>query len=77
MPGAGAVTIALTLVTGQASGDGLLDARDVSALQLCTNGLGLYGPLCDANANGLCEVADFGVLVAARSGQRAPGCTPP
>lgn len=60
---------------GDADEDGLLDAADVSAMQLCLGGNGACSPRCDADASGACDAGDAPALRAALAGGAAPSCT--
>jgi hypothetical protein len=61
---------------GDLSGNGAVDAGDLSAVQLCLAGAGTCGPLCDADGNSLCEAADLTTLEAALVGAGALVCSP-
>jgi hypothetical protein len=59
---------------GDASGDGLVNAADVSAAQLCDQGLGPCLPTCDADSSGSCSAADIPPLESALRGSGALSC---
>ena len=59
---------------GDLTGDGKVDAGDVSAVQLCLAGVGPCGPLCDADGNTHCQSADLTALAGALSGTQAAIC---
>ncbi len=59
---------------GDASGDGLVNAADVSAAQLCDQGLGPCLPTCDADSSNSCSAADIPPLESALGGSGALSC---
>jgi hypothetical protein len=60
-----------------ASGDGLVNASDVTALQLCLNTAGPCRPLCDADQDGACTASDVTALEQALVGLALPSCLLP
>jgi hypothetical protein len=59
---------------GDANGDGLVNAADISAAQLCDQGLGPCLPTCDADSSGSCSAADISPLESALAGTGALSC---
>jgi len=55
-------------------GDGLVNAADVSAAQLCDQGLGPCLPTCDADSSNSCSAADIPPLESALGGSGALSC---
>jgi hypothetical protein len=62
---------------GDASGDGQVDAADVSAAQLCMLGTGPCLATCDADASGACDAGDPPSLESALAGSGSLGCILP
>jgi hypothetical protein len=59
---------------GDANGDGLVNAADISATQLCDQGLGPCRPTCDADSSGSCSAADIPPLEGALGGTGTLSC---
>jgi hypothetical protein len=57
-----------------ASGDGFVNARDLTAIQLCLQELGSCRALCDGDGDGVCTTADLAALEAALQGGAPPRC---
>jgi hypothetical protein len=62
---------------GDANGDGLVNAADVNATQLCDLLLGACLATCDANGSGSCNAADIPAIESALAGSGALSCTIP
>jgi hypothetical protein len=62
---------------GDATGDGIVDAGDLTAMQLCLGGAGVCSALCDSDGNMLCESADLAALDSALRGATSLSCDVP
>jgi hypothetical protein len=59
---------------GDANGDGLVNAADISATQLCDVVLGPCLPTCDADSSGSCNAADVPPIESALEGTGTLSC---
>jgi hypothetical protein len=51
-----------------------VNARDLTAIQLCLQELGSCRALCDGDGDGVCTTADLAALEAALQGGAPPRC---
>jgi hypothetical protein len=62
---------------GDASGDGLVNASDLTAIQVCLGAGGACPLLCDADGDSICTAGDLAALEQALAGSTLPSCLLP